>query len=66
MLIPRPIPSPDSPIDEISSQSTTTIILVLGIFVFLGFTYAIQNLMARLDDKDNNRKAVPVRRLVDT
>jgi hypothetical protein len=65
MLIPRPVRSPDSPVDEISSQGTATILLVLGIFVFLGLTYAIQSLMARLDDK-NDRKAVPVRRLVDT
>jgi hypothetical protein len=65
MLIPRPVRSPDSPVDEISSQGTATILLVLGIFVFLGLTYAIQSLMARLDDK-NDRKAVPVRRLMDT
>jgi hypothetical protein len=65
MLIPRPVRSPDSPVDEISSQDTATILLVLGIFVFLGLTYAIQSLMARLDDK-NDRKAVPVRRLMDT
>lgn len=39
--------------------------IVLGIFVFLGLTYALQNFMARLDDK-NKRKAVPVRRVVDT
>jgi hypothetical protein len=63
MLIPRPNPSPDSPVDEISSQGTATIILVLGIFVFLGLTYAVQTFMARLDEK-NNRRAVPVRRLV--
>jgi hypothetical protein len=65
MLIPRPTPSPDSPVDEISSQGTATIMIVLGIFVFLGLTYALQNFMARLDDK-NKRKAVPVRRVVDT
>jgi hypothetical protein len=65
MLIPRPVRSPDSPIDEISSPGTATIILVLGIFVFLGLTYAIQSSMARLDDK-NNRRPVLVRRLVDT
>jgi hypothetical protein len=65
MLIPRPIHSPDSPVDEISSKGTATIILVLGILVFLGLTYAIQNFMARLDDK-GNRRPVAVRKLVDT
>ena len=39
--------------------------LLLGIFVFLGLTYAIQGFMARFDDI-NQRRAVPVLRLVDT
>ena len=64
MLVPRPVRTPDSSIDEISKEGTATIILVLGIFVFLGLTYAIQNFMARLDDK-SDRRPVPVRRLVD-
>jgi len=65
MLIPRPIRSPDSPGDQISTEGTATIILVLGIVVFLGLTYAIQGFKARFDDK-RNRQPVPVRRLVDT
>jgi hypothetical protein len=68
MLIPRPIHSPDSPGDHISSEGTATIILVLGIIVFLGLTYAIQGLMARLDNNNDRkeRRPVPIRRLVDT
>jgi len=67
MLIPRPIRSPDSPVDPISNEGTATIILVLGVIVFLGLTYAIQILMARLDDRDRGeRRPVPVRRLADT
>ena len=64
MLIPRPIRSPDS-VDSITAEGTATIILVLGISIFLGLTYAIQGFMARFDD-ENDRKPVPVRRLVDT
>jgi hypothetical protein len=62
MLIPRPVLSPD---DQISPEGTATIVLLLGIFVFLGLTYAIQGFMARFDDK-NDRRPVRVRRLVDT
>lgn len=65
MLVPRPIRSPDSPVDEISTKATATIVLVLGIVVILGLTYAIQNFMAGLDDK-GNRRPVPVRKLMDT
>jgi hypothetical protein len=63
MLIARPIRSPDSPGDQISTEGTATIILVLGILMLLGLTYAIEGLMARFDDK-GNRRAVAVRRLV--
>jgi hypothetical protein len=65
MLIPRPILSPDSPVDHITTEGTATIVFVLGIFVFLGVTYAIQSFMARLDDQ-SNRTPVPLKRLVDT
>ena len=65
MLIPRPVHSPDSLVDQISTEGTATIVLLLGIFVFLGLTYAIQGFMARSDYTDN-RRPVPVRRLVDT
>jgi len=65
MLVPRPVRSPDSPGDQISTEGNATIILVLGILIFLGLTYAIQGFMARFDDK-GNRQPVPVRRLVDT
>ena len=63
MLIPRPVRSAD---DQISTtEGTATIVLLLGVFVFLGLTYAIQGFMARFDDT-NHRRPVLVRRLVDT
>ena len=68
MLIPRPVRSSDTPIDTLSTEGTATIILVLGIVIFLGLTYAIQNFIARIDDDNNDKKKripVPVRRLVD-
>lgn len=73
MLIPRPVRSPsDSPIDDrIITDGAATIILVLGIVIFLGLTHAIQGfLTATMDDRSSNdkkkRRPVPVRRLVDT
>ena len=57
MLIPRPVRSPsDSPIDDrIITDGAATIILVLGIIVFLSLTYAIQKFMARMGDNNNDK-----------
>jgi hypothetical protein len=62
MLVPRPTRTTD-PIDQ--NSETITLLIVLGIFAFLAFTYAIQTFMAKLDD-NGDRRPVPVRRLVDT
>jgi hypothetical protein len=62
MLVPRPTRTTD-PIDQ--NSETITLLIVLSIFVFLGFTYAFQTFLARLDE-NGNRRPVPVQRLVDT
>jgi len=62
MLVPRPTRTID-PIDQ--NSETITLLIVLGIFAFVAFTYAIQTSMARLDD-NGDRRPVPVRRLMDT
>jgi len=67
MLVPRPICSPGSSVDQTPTERPATILVVLGIIAFMGLTYAIQTFMTRMENNNaNNRRPAPVKRLVDT
>lgn len=55
MLVLRPVRSHDAPVERISKEGTTTIILVLGIVIFLGLTYAIQKIHGEVGRQKRQR-----------